>query len=58
LTCEPDETVIAKAAHCSHCQAALTEAEQVLHGHYDKIDLPAVRPVVTRVERYTDPNYG
>jgi transposase len=52
LTCEPDETVIAKAARCGHCQAALTEADQVLHGRYDKIDLPVVRPVVTRVERY------
>ena len=24
----------------------------MLHGRYDKIDLPAVRPVVTRVERF------
>ena len=24
----------------------------MLHGRYDKIDLPVVRPVVTRVERY------
>jgi transposase len=30
----------------------LAEGEQVLHGRYDKIDLPPVRPVVTRVERY------
>jgi transposase len=37
---------------CAHCQAALCEADQVLHGRYDKIDLPLVRPVVTRVERY------
>jgi transposase len=44
LTCEPDETVIAKAARCRHCQAVLTDAEQVLHGRYDKIDLPVVRP--------------
>jgi transposase len=35
-----------------HCQAALTVAEQVLHDLYDKVDLPPVRPVVTRVERY------
>jgi transposase len=47
-----DETVSAKAPFCAHCQAALTEADQVLHGRYDKIDLPVVRPVVTRVERY------
>jgi transposase len=52
LACDPDETVTAKAAACAHCQAALSEADQVLHGRYDKIDLPVVRPIVTRVERY------
>ena len=52
LSCDPDETVIAKAVCCAHCQAALSDADQVLHGRYDKIDLPVVRPVVTRVERY------
>ena len=52
LTCHPDETVTAKAAACAHCHSALTDADQVLHGRYDKIDLPVVRPVVTRVERY------
>jgi transposase len=52
LVCDPDETVTAKAPACAHCQAALTDADQVLHGRYDKIDLPVVRPLVTRVERY------
>ena len=52
LACDPDETVTARAVICMHCQAGLTEADQVLHGRYDKIDLPPVRPVVTRVERY------
>jgi transposase len=52
LVCHPDQTVTAKAPACSHCHAALTDADQVLHGRYDKIDLPVVRPVVTRVERY------
>jgi transposase len=52
LACDPDETVTAKPAACAHCQAALTDADQVLHGRYDKIDLPVVRPLVTRVERY------
>jgi transposase len=52
LACEPDETVIAKTVRCAHCQAALSDADQVLHGRYDKVDLPQVRPVVTRVERY------
>ena len=52
LACDPDETVTAKAVACAHCQAALTDADQILHGRYDKIDLPVVRPVITRVERY------
>jgi transposase len=52
LVCDPDETVIAKSVGCMHCQAALGEADQVLHGRYDRIDLPVVRPVVTRMERY------
>jgi len=49
---EPDQLVIAKAAACAHCRAALAEADQRLHARYDKIELPPVRPVVTRVERY------
>ena len=48
----PDEIVRAKPVRCAHCQAALVEADHVLHGRYDKIDLPPVAPVVTRVERY------
>jgi len=48
----PDQFVIAKAAACAHCRAALAEADQVLHARYDKLELPPVRPVVTRVERY------
>jgi transposase len=52
LTAEPDEVVLAKPTRCRHCQAAFTEADQTLEARYDKIDLPKVRPVVTRVERY------
>ena len=52
LARDPDETVTAKVITCMHCQAGLTEADQVLHGRYDKIDLPPIRPVITRVERY------
>src|SRR5436309_6437233 len=48
----PDQRVVAKAAACAHCRAALGEADQRLHARYDKVDLPPVRPVVTRVERY------
>jgi transposase len=52
LACDPDETVTAKPVACAQCQAMLTDADHVLHGRYDKIDLPVVRPLVTRVERY------
>ena len=52
LACDPDETVTAKPVACAHCQAVLTDADQVLHGRYDKVELPVVRPMVTRVERY------
>ncbi len=52
LAATPDETVVARPVRCAHCQAALDEADHVLHGRYDKIDLPAVAPVVTRVEHY------
>jgi transposase len=52
LACDPDATVTVKAPTCAHCQAALTDADQVLHGRYDKIELPVVHPVVTRIERY------
>jgi transposase len=49
---EPDQLVTAKAVACAHCRAALGEADQRLHARYDKVELPPVRPVVTRVERY------
>jgi transposase len=52
LVCHPDERITAKVPACAHCHAGLTDAHQVLHSRYDKIDLPVVRPVVTRVERY------
>jgi transposase len=52
LACNPDETVTAKPVSCVHCQSVLSDADQVLHGRYDKIDLPVVHPTVTRVERY------
>ena len=52
LARNPDATVVAKALSCMHCRTALTDADQVLHDLYDKVDLPPVRPVVTRVERY------
>jgi transposase len=48
----PDETVIVRPVRCVHCHGALEEEDQTLFGRYDKLDLPKVVPVVTRVERY------
>lgn len=48
----PDEVVIAKPSRCRHCHAAFSDADQSLDARYDKIELPKVKPVVTRVERY------
>lgn len=53
LLCEsPDETVTARPACCAHCRAAFDAADCVLAARYDKVDLPPVRPVTTRVERF------
>lgn len=52
LSANPDETVTARPARCQYCKSALAEADQRLDARYDKIDLPEVRPTVTRVERY------
>ena len=52
LMAEPDQVVSAKAAGCRHCGTVLGEADHHLHSRYDKIELPRVRPMVTRVERY------
>ena len=35
-----------------HCQAALDEADEKLADRYDTFEVPPVRPLVTRVERY------
>ena len=52
LCATPDKVVVARPVRCAQCEAALGEAERVLAGRYDKVELPPVRPVVTRVERY------
>ena len=49
----PDRIVCAKATNCPHCAAALDAGEQRLHAVYDKIELPRIRPDVTRVEQYS-----
>ena len=48
----PDEIVRIMAKACDECGAALGEADQRLREAYDKVDIPPVKPVVTRVEIY------
>jgi transposase len=52
LCANPDETVTARAARCQNCQSELADADQTLAARYDKIEIPKVKPAVTRVERY------
>src|SRR5271170_7851655 len=48
----PDKIVRVMAKSCCQCHGALSEADQTLHHAYDKVDIPPVKPIVTRVEIY------
>ena len=48
----PDATVEATLAACPHCRHTLTLADQPEIHAYDHIDLPPIRPVVTRIHRH------
>jgi transposase len=49
---DPDQVIIAKAKVCPHCGEGVSEVGQSLQAIYDKIELPPVKPIVTRVEQY------
>ena len=49
---DPDRIVEAIAEACPHCAAPLAAADQTLEAVYDRIELPAIRPLVTRVRLY------
>jgi transposase len=53
LAANPDEVVVAKPTRCQCCHAAYGDHDHTLDARYDKIELPKLRPVVTRVERYS-----
>jgi transposase len=44
--------VVAQVNRCPHCGSEVERARQQLKAVYERIDLPQVRPPVTRVERY------
>ena len=49
----PDKIIDATLAACPHCAHALSLADQPDIHAYDHVDLPPIRPVVTRVNRHS-----
>jgi len=47
----PDKTIEATLAACPHCDHALGLADMSDIHAYDHIDLPPIRPIVTRINR-------
>lgn len=52
LAANPDRIVETLAERCPHCAQALGRQDQPGYHAYDHIDLPPLRPVVTRVHRH------
>lgn len=52
LHADPDQVIIAKAKVCPHCGHQVPAVGQLLQAMYDKIEVPPVKPIVTRVEQY------
>ena len=50
LSPTPDKTERCMASECRHCGKDVSAAPQRCRQRYDHIDLPVIRPVVTRVE--------
>ena len=48
----PDRIIEAMHSACPHCAHALEPADQTDIHAYDHIELPAIRPIVTRINRY------
>lgn len=49
---DPDQTVVARVKVCPYCSQEVAAEAQKLHAVYDKIEVPAARPIVTRVMQY------
>ena len=48
----PDQIIKATVKSCAECGKQIAESMQILMERYDKIDIPPIKPIVTRVERY------
>jgi transposase len=52
LSSKPDQIIKASVKSCVGCGKEVAESDQILMERYDKIDIPPIKPIVTRVERY------
>lgn len=52
LSKSPDQIIKATVKSCAECGKQIAESMQILMERYDKIDIPPIKPIVTRVERY------
>src|SRR6266403_4998513 len=52
LAPNPDRLIDSVAERCPHCEHALTAADQSGYHAYDHIELPPIRPVITRIHRH------
>ena len=48
----PDKTERVMAASCCHCETDVSSQTQHCRHRYDHIDLPPIRPIVTRIELF------
>jgi transposase len=48
----PDQIITAELTTCAACGETIPVSSQQMLQRYDKIDLPPIAPIVTRVERY------
>src|SRR5208283_3073102 len=52
LAPQPDRIIESVAERCPHCEHPLTLADQSGFHAYDHIELPPIRPVITRIHRH------
>lgn len=52
LSESPDQIIKATVKSCNECGKEIDESRQTVMQRYDKIDIPPIKPIVTRVERY------
>ena len=52
LSENPDPIIESTVKSCQACGAEIDKSEQQLMAQYDRIDMPSIAPIVTRIERY------